>query len=488
MGRVPGFTFPASQTALSTTDPTFKSTRPQIQLQTPTSSTTPSPELKTVFATSTDISGRSERRDFLSKTFSTPPPDSPSRIRASTMSDRIQDPRILHDSGAITPPFTPTGPSHGHSHSASSAYSLTGSLSSLRRGDSTASTGSRRGILVEEKEQPGSTELKKFPYWETDYEITDKKKPLGSGLWSDVYQATPCLPTLSSDETPSSALSGNGTNPTPPITPTRFRKASLTQDGLPNLPPAYAIKVPASRSAKAVLSFEAKTLSYLSRFPDSDKYTVPFYGQDMRSEALVLKAMDCTLESWIDTHLNTLSEPLRAQKLAQVFPDLALQLLNGLEWMHDHGCIHADIKPSNILLSPEPPTLSSTPPVPRLVYSDFSSASLSTLTASDQDPTTKPPPAPLGGGTWDYLDPILLTKPSPPPCAASDLWGLAITLLCLVLGCSPFDAEGTNVYRRREVIKQGVPMAYLRHGDLEMRNGRRGLADEMIEGEEKMRG
>jgi hypothetical protein len=363
-----------------------------------------------------------------------------------------------------TPPSTPVGPSHSAS---SSISSIAGSLSSLRRGDSTSShTNTYRqrnnSIGEDDAEEPGSKELRVFKYWISDYEIKekDKKKPLGSGLWSDVYLASPCPPTSRAVPSSTSAVSTPISIMTPPITPVKSRTYSRELASPSGL---YAIKHPASKAAKAVLGAEAKILSYLSRFPDSESHTVPFYGQDLRNEALVLKALDTTLESYIQKELNSLSEPARAQKLALVFPTLARDLISGLEWLEQHGIVHADIKPANVLLN------TSSSPCISALYSDFSSSLFLTPDASP----SSAPTAPLGGGTWDYLDPLLLsskspTKPTPSP--QSDLWSLAVTLLTVVIGSSPFDGAGNNVFRRREMVKQGAPLSYVGYGDEGLRN------------------
>ena len=213
------------------------------------------------------------------------------------------------------------------------------------------------------------------------------------------------------------------------------------------------LKSPNGKSAKKILEEEAKILSYLSRVPSADEHIVGFYGQDTRTGALVLEAMDVTLEDWISNNLNTLPEPDRTKKLADVFPALALKLLNGLEWMTEKKCVHADIKHSNILLSETSPS--------DAVYSDFSSATLSALSTPDGTPTSQ-----LGGGTWDFLDPALVAKASPPasPSASTDLWALGLTLLWLVIGISPFDCA-TNTFQRRELIKHGNPLSYAIYGD-----------------------
>jgi hypothetical protein len=449
MATLPRFSFPAGKDFDIDVDTVFErnssppppnlDARPHIQLQTPT--TAPASSHRLAVPTSQ---------------FRQPEPYTMSPPNTPVMeTSEFQD----------TPPSTPVGPSHSAN---SSISSIAGSLSSLRRGDSTSShttTYRRRNNSIEEEidvEEAGSKELRVFKYWILDYEIKgkDKKKPLGSGLWSDVYLASPCLPALQAAPTSTSAVSTPISIMTPPITPVKSRTS--TRD-LPSLSGLYAIKHPASKAAKAVLSAEAKILSYLSRFPDSESHTVPFYGQDMRTSALVLKALDTTLKSYIQKELNSLGEPARAQKLALVFPTLARDLISGLEWLEEHSVVHADIKPANILLD-----TSSSSSISAL-YSDFSS---SLFFPPDSTPSSTPT-APLGGGTWDYLDPLLLSSRSPTtptPSPQSDLWSLAVTLLTVVIGASPFDGAGSNVFRRREMVKQGAPLSYVGYGDEGLRS------------------
>ena len=107
---------------------------------------------------------------------------------------------------------------------------------------------------------------------------------------------------------------------TPPITPVHSRNSSLGTNQFPVIPPLYAIKVPASTSAKKVLQAEARILSYLSRFPDADHHIVPFFGLDTRTGALVLKAMDETLESWIPKGAKTYRRGVACTEACLVLP------------------------------------------------------------------------------------------------------------------------------------------------------------------------
>jgi hypothetical protein len=443
MAMPPGFILPvAKDSGIFDSTLAAKEENPQIQLDTGT-------ERKEGYRLA--IPGRRHSRPLNLRIASTPP-DSPTRIRSMTL---VSPDCIKMHNGAITPPATPTSISHSRTYSASSDF--LNSLSSLRRGDSLSSKTSRPSL--DESARPGSTELRVFPHTLTDYTIEvdhkGRKTPIGVGAWSDVYLAMPNAPSLPLRPVAHSA--------SPPLTPVHSRGSSTSNSSQSPIPTLYAIKVPGSTSAKKVLTAEAHILSYLSRFPSSSTHVVPFYGQDTRTGALVLQAMDCTLESWIQTSLNTLDERARATSLAAIFPHIALSLIDSLTWMQDKDCIHADIKPSNILVSSRPST-NTTPP--DLVFSDFSSTLLTT------QPTDAP--SPMGAGTWDYLDPSLLSSLHPAsPSAATDLWSLGITLLFLVLGTSPYDAFKGNKFQQREMIKSGCPLQCLAYDDQGVVNKRR---------------
>ncbi|KAH4007323.1 hypothetical protein HBI13_149960 [Parastagonospora nodorum] len=441
MAMLPQFSFPlANQSEVSGSAITPKD-KPQIQLDTSTNT-----EIREAYRLA--VPGRRHSRPLNLGTVSTPP-DSPTRLRSVTLGS--QAPAMMHDSGALTPPATPT--SHSKSGSLSSDF-LT-SLSCLRRGDSMSSSTGRPSL--DDSMRPGSTDLLKFPHHLTDYSIKldgeGRKRPIGVGAWSDVYLAKPNLP-QSRDIPAAPAM-------TPPLTPRHSRGASKDSSYFPSIPSMYAIKVPGSTSAKKVLDAEARILSYLSRFPNADRHVVPFFGQDVRTGALVLKALDGTLDDWIEKSVNSLDEPARAAKLAALFPTIALSLIDSLMWMQEKDCIHADIKPSNILVSSAASQLD-------LVYSDFSSTILTTVT----DDIVTPPP--MGAGTWEFLDPSLLSSFNPAtPCAATDLWSLGITLLFLILGTSPYDAFKANKFQQREMIKSGSPLQCLGYDDQGIVNTRR---------------
>jgi serine/threonine protein kinase len=341
----------------------------------------------------------------------------------------------------MTPPHTPVESKHLSSNSGASIMSTSDSLS--------VPVLPGAGRVIKNEQMCGSDTLIEFPYWDMDYEIVTvgakgAKKLLGSGVFSDVYHAIPVFAIQSSTQSECSPL--------------HSRSSSTSTSNLPSLPSAYAIKTPSTAAAHKVLAEEARILSFLTRFPNAEHHVVPFYGQDTRSGALVLKLMFGTLEDWTKQTLNSLPEPERATKLVLVFPSLVTQLLDSLTWLKSHGTVHADIKPANILVS----SSSTSTPIPHAVFTDFSSGLLTNVA-----PSSTTPSAPIGGGTWDYLEPhfLYVATRNATPNSSADLWATALSLLTIVLGASPYDVFGSNMMQKRECIKQGNPIGALAYGD-----------------------
>lgn len=185
------------------------------------------------------------------------------------------------------------------------------------------------------------TRLKEFAFAFTDYELESDQEPLGAGAWSMVYLAHP-KPQYSS-------LSASASMPpTPPVTPVKHF-ASLAGHLATQ---SYAVKIPSSRSCRDVILSEARILSHITSLSGGDEYLVPFYGYDVRNGAIIMQALPQSVEGFTLRALRGLDAATRTQKLASVFPDLALRLLRGLDWLHGNGVVHADIKPGNILLKP----------------------------------------------------------------------------------------------------------------------------------------
>lgn len=318
---------------------------------------------------------------------------------------------------------------------------------------------------MEGTEKLGSSELRQYPLWHSDYEIdvdaAGVQKVIGQGAWSTVYAASPVTSMSSNLPSSPSPFVPVPSEMTPPLTPVRSRGSSMS--GSPTISkldpsplPSYAIKVPYEKTAHRVLTEEGRILSYLSRFPSAEKYIVPYYGQDSRNAALVMGYMPSTLESLTLTDLNTRDESDRAAMLADVFPHIACNLLDGLAWLQDKSCVHGDIKPANILINTNPSTRT-----PHAVYADFSASTLPSTSSE------KMPKAPVGGATWDFMAPSQLTAAgaNAPPTPESDLWALAMTILVLINGASPYERVAPNAILKREILKQGTPLEYISAGE-----------------------
>lgn len=283
-----------------------------------------------------------------------------------------------------------------------------------------------------------SPSLHVFPTETFEYELLNEKK-LGSGRWSTVYLATSVLAS---------------TNPsmdiiTPPTTPTRLRRSNSFPESRPEF---YAVKVAANRSSINALKEEATILSHLSLFSGCEKHIVPFHGYDPRNDSIVFSALPASLEDLINNELSRLDEASRVTKLASIFPGIAKALTTSLAWQHAANVVHADLKPANILLRPDLPVASGTSLLDvsfTPVLADFTSSFRTDVNTSSSTASA------MGGGTYDFLSPELLARPYPPPSTASDVYALAITLLNIIIGASPYAAAGGNRFHLLEMAKAG---------------------------------
>jgi serine/threonine-protein kinase len=116
--------------------------------------------------------------------------------------------------------------------------------------------------------------------------------------------------------------------------------------------------------------------------------------------------------------------------------ELALQIAPALKHAHDHGVIHRDVKPSNLLRGPD-----------GIKLSDFGIAS---LFASRHLTVT-------GGvvGTAEYLSPEQAA--GKPVTARSDLYSLGVVLYTLVTGRNPFEGEQVELLHKHRFAQFEAP-------------------------------
>lgn len=108
------------------------------------------------------------------------------------------------------------------------------------------------------------------------------------------------------------------------------------------------------------------------------------------------------------------------------------QVAAGLQYAHAHGLIHRDVKPGNVLVTPEG----------RAILSDLG------LASSDRIDPSEDPRAGRIVGTADYLSPDQIMNPLEPR-PAWDIYSLGCTLYYAVTGKVPFPSATTTAEKVR---------------------------------------
>jgi serine/threonine-protein kinase len=119
---------------------------------------------------------------------------------------------------------------------------------------------------------------------------------------------------------------------------------------------------------------------------------------------------------------------------------LATEISSGLSFAHSRGIVHADMKPSNVLLTEDG----------RAKIADFGIARM-----PQEDAST-----PQLFATAMYVAPERVEgKPLSP---ASDIYGLGLVLYEMLVGRPPFTSANPSVLLRDHVVRQPVPPSHLR--------------------------
>ena len=108
---------------------------------------------------------------------------------------------------------------------------------------------------------------------------------------------------------------------------------------------------------------------------------------------------------------------------------IGLAVLDALTAGHEHGIMHRDVKPANILLAPD----RTGTPGARILLTDYG------ISVQPDSPETRWTQTSALVGTPGYLAPERAT--GGPPTAAADLFSLGCTLYYIVEGVGPFDRE-----------------------------------------------
>lgn len=120
--------------------------------------------------------------------------------------------------------------------------------------------------------------------------------------------------------------------------------------------------------------------------------------------------------------------------------ELAMEIANGLAFAHSRGIVHADMKPSNVLLDDN---------------DDAKIADFGIARAPQEDAAT-----PQLFATAMYVAPERVEGKQ--ATAASDIYGLGLVLYEMLVGKPPFTSANASVLLRDHVVRQPVPPSHLR--------------------------
>lgn len=127
------------------------------------------------------------------------------------------------------------------------------------------------------------------------------------------------------------------------------------------------------------------------------------------------------------------------------------QIASALDYAHEHGCVHCDVKPANILLTGEGHVMLSDFGIARLAHSEVD---------AEQTQTNLPDPV---LGTPDYISPEqALGRPLD---GRSDVYSLGVTLFFLLSKRLPFRAESPIALALLHV-HEAPPSLALQRGDV----------------------
>ncbi|KEF62527.1 serine/threonine protein kinase [Exophiala aquamarina CBS 119918] len=417
------------------------------------------------------------RPSVLNRALSTPPmsPNSPRSTAVNTPSKQQIDPAPSR----LTPPTSPR-----HLRSSSHLSDITtspppvasqlqthpvdlksryGHLQPIQTDMLTCTTATQHSSTPRALECPFNIEILKDERGRDAY--------FGTGAWSIVYKATTHA---KQRHTPPTSRSSRTI--TPPHSPMLMT------------PVLVAVKKPTRRDAADILKSEANTLRYLHTVAESERFIVPFYGV-INTSTLILGAIPYSLEEHIrrcaflsitqQGLTSTSTEPIIGSTSSWL--TLAQKLTTALAWLHmEAGVVHGDIKPGNILLSPNPPS-TSFPYTP--ILADFSSSQLLSTATAPNPPLT---PNTLSAVTREFTAPELLSSavlrdPNSAATRATDVFSLAVTLLVAATG--QLLVYPGSVFQRQAMATQGWGvLGFVRNGEGGMRVPRAGVVERVCEG------
>ena len=190
--------------------------------------------------------------------------------------------------------------------------------------------------------------------------------------------------------------------------------------------PTYGViaaKIPCNEESRKVLEREATVLGYLHSQTGAREFIIPYFGKYEFDDTFALCFELCpqTMQEYITS---------TSQSGGGTVPVVGLDawkswlgtLLSAMDFLHDTGMLHNDIKPHNILL-----TASLHP-----YLSDFA------VSTPLYDIGLPSPPDMHILGTTVFTAPELLSAEDVPTSPESDIYSLGITMFVAAIGSEPF--------------------------------------------------
>lgn len=123
---------------------------------------------------------------------------------------------------------------------------------------------------------------------------------------------------------------------------------------------------------------------------------------------------------------------------------LCTQIAEGLAYMHDENAVHGDVKPDNVLISPDGVA----------VLADFGSATL-TYDATIQIAYSSAPSTPTQDYTLRYAAPELLIDQT--KTMETDAYALGMTILVIISGERPYSGKSDFMILQLVTMKREKP-------------------------------